>query len=116
MIDDDEGQRTLALQILNLLGYRADSVASGEESLDFLAKEKVDLVILDMVMDPGMNGCETYKKIIERHPGQKAIITSGFSESSEVQQALALGARRFVKKPYLVGMIAVVIRDTLQSR
>jgi two-component system, cell cycle sensor histidine kinase and response regulator CckA len=116
VIDDDEGQRALALQILNLLGYRADCVASGEESLKFLAEEKVDLVILDMVMDPGMNGCDTYKKIIELHPGQKAIITSGFSESSEVRQALALGARRFVKKPYLVGMIAVVIRDTLQSR
>lgn len=113
VIDDDEGQRTLALQILHLLRYKAEAVGSGEEALEYLRREKVDLVILDMVMEPGMNGCETYRKILELHPGQKAIITSGFSESSDVQQTLALGAKRFVKKPYLVGRIAVIIRDTL---
>lgn len=113
VIDDDEGQRALALQILSHLGYVADAVASGEASLEYLAQAKVDLVILDMVMAPGMNGCETYKKILEIHPGQKAIIASGFSESGDVRQALALGARRFIKKPYLVSNIAAVIHDTL---
>jgi len=113
VIDDDEGQRALALQILSHLGYNADAVDSGEASLEYLAEAKVDLVILDMVMAPGMNGCETYKKILEIHPGQKAIIASGFSESSDVRQTLALGAKRFIKKPYLVGNIAAVIHDTL---
>lgn len=116
VVDDDEGQRTIALQILSLLNYSGHAVDSGEEALHYLSGEKVDLVILDMVMTPGINGCETYRRILELHPGQKSIITSGFSESTDVQQTLALGARRFVKKPYLIGMIAAVIQDTLRNR
>ncbi len=116
VVDDDEGQQRIALQILTLLNYSGHVVGSGEEALEYLGTEKVDLVILDMVMAPGMNGCETYRRILELHPGQKAIITSGFSESSDVQQTLALGARRFIKKPYLVGNIAAAIQDTLRNR
>ena len=115
VVDDDDGQRTIAIQILELLNYSGHAVGSGEEALEYLSRDQADLVILDMVMAPGMNGCETYRKILELHPRQKAIITSGYSESSDVQQALALGARRFVKKPYLVGRIAVVIQDTLRT-
>jgi two-component system, cell cycle sensor histidine kinase and response regulator CckA len=115
VVDDDEGQRNIAIQILDLLNYSGLAVASGEEALEHLRRDKVDLVILDMVMAPGMNGCETYRKILELYPRQKAIITSGYSESSDVQEVLALGARGFVKKPYLVGRIAAVIQDTLRD-
>lgn len=115
VVDDDERQRMIALHILKNLGYRGESVPSGEEAVRYLAERRVDLVILDMVMDPGINGCETYRRIIETHPRQKAIITSGFSESADVQQALALGVHRFVKKPYFVGRIATVIHDVLQA-
>lgn len=113
VVDDDERQRTIAIQMLNLLNYSGHAVGSGESAVRYLRDETVDLVILDMIMDPGMNGCETYRRILELHPGQKAIITSGFSESGDVQQALSLGARGFVKKPYLVSRIAVIIRNTL---
>ncbi len=116
VVDDDEQQRVLARHILNYLGYRADSVASGEEAVEVLGRVNYDLVILDMVMDPGINGCETFRRIIGIRADQKAIITSGFSESAEVQKALALGARRFVKKPYAMALIATIIYDTLHSR
>ncbi|MDK9706655.1 MAG: response regulator [Desulforhopalus sp.] len=115
VVDDDSRQRSIALEILEILKYRGNAVGSGEEAIDFLRREKADLVILDMVMPPGMNGCETFKKILELHPKQKAIITSGYSESQDVQQALALGVRRFVKKPYLMGTLAVAIKDTLDN-
>jgi PAS domain S-box-containing protein len=115
VVDDDSGQRTIALQILDRLNYRGHSVSSGEEALVYLNREKADLVILDMIMTPGMNGCQTFKKILELHPRQKAIITSGYAESRDVQEALDMGVRRFVKKPYLVGTLAVVIKDTLEN-
>ncbi|MFH0783597.1 MAG: response regulator [Pseudomonadota bacterium] len=115
VVDDDSGQRAIALQILDRLGYRSHAVDCGEEALLFLSREKVDLMILDMIMAPGMNGCQTFKKIIELQPMQKAIITSGFSENQDAQEALALGVRRFVKKPYLVGTLAVAIKDTLEN-
>lgn len=116
VVDDDGGQRSIATQILGRLHYNGHSVSSGEEALLFLSREKADLVILDMIMEPGMNGCQTFRKILELYPQQKAIITSGYAESRDVQEALAMGVRRFVKKPYLVGRLAVVIKDTLENR
>ena len=53
VVDDMEDQRDIALKILNALNYSVQTVASGEEALEFLKDEKVDLVILDMIMDPG---------------------------------------------------------------
>ena len=116
VVDDDEQQRVLARQILEHLGYLAETAASGEEAVEWLKRQESALVILDMVMDPGINGCETYRQIIEIHPGQRAIITSGYSESTEVQRAMALGVRRFIKKPYAIGTIAAAIHDTLHNR
>lgn len=116
VVDDDSGQRSITLHILGRLNYSSHAVASGEEALLYLSREKADLVILDMIMAPGMNGCQTFRKILELQPQQKAIITSGYSESQDVKEALAIGVRKFVKKPYLVGTLAVVIKDTLENR
>ena len=67
------------------MGYQVDSVASGEEAVDYLRTREMDLVILDMIMDPGLDGLETYKKIIEHRPDQKVIIASGYSETERVR-------------------------------
>ena len=115
VVDDDSGQRSIAIQILGRLNYNSHAVESGEDALLYLSREKADLIILDMIMAPGMNGCQTFKKILELHPQQKAIITSGYSESQDVKEALAIGVRKFVKKPYLVGTLAVVLKDTLAN-
>ncbi len=116
IIDDVEIQRDICSQYLTELGYCPVSVASGEEAIEYLKDKKVDLLILDMLLDPGMNGLETYKKIIEMHPGQRAVITSGFSESELVKQAQALGAGAYVKKPYSFETIGLVIKETLQCK
>ncbi len=115
VVDDDSSQRTIALGILDRLGYCSKAVSSGEEALHFLQAESVDLVILDMIMAPGMNGCQTFQMILKLHPEQKAIITSGYAESEDVNQAMALGVSRFIKKPYLIGTLAVAIQGTLKS-
>jgi DNA-binding NarL/FixJ family response regulator len=66
-----------------------------------------------MIMDPGIDGLETYKRIIQLHPGQKAIIASGYSESERVKEAQKLGAGAYVKKPYLMEILALAIRIEL---
>jgi len=53
-----------------------------------------------MIMDPGIDGLETYERILAHNPVQKAIITSGYSETDRVKMAQALGATRYLKKPY----------------
>jgi PAS domain S-box-containing protein len=113
VIDDVKDQRRIATGILAKLGYRVESVASGEEAVEYLKTRRADLLILDMIMDPGIDGLETYRQILEVHPAQKAIIASGYSESERVKEALKLGAGAYVKKPYLVEKIAVAVRQEL---
>jgi CheY-like chemotaxis protein len=113
VVDDVEHQREIACKMMQRLGYKATAVSSGEEAVEFLKHGKVDLVLLDMIMEPGMNGRETYEIIINLHPKQKAILVSGFTKTDEVKKAQLLGAGRFVKKPYTLEKIGLAIRDEL---
>jgi two-component system, cell cycle sensor histidine kinase and response regulator CckA len=114
VIDDIKGQRELAEEMLQRLNYKVLTVASGEEAAEFLKCHSVDLVVLDMIMDPGMDGLDTYRKILEIHPRQKAIIVSGYSESDRVHQAQALGAGAYVKKPYTLEKLGQAVKKELE--
>lgn len=116
IVDDMEEQRELAATILNSLGYDAKPVASGREAVEYLKKESVDVVILDMIMEEGFDGLDTYKEIIKTYPGQKAIIASGFSETDRVREAEKLGVGKYVKKPYNMQILGKAIRDVLSAK
>jgi len=66
-------------------------------------------------MEPGIDGYETYKRILELHPEQKAIIVSGFSETERVKDTQRLGAGVYLKKPYLLEKIGLVVRGELDK-
>ena len=74
---------------------------------------KADLLILDMIMDPGIDGLDTYKRILKLHPNQKAIIASGFSETERVKEAQRLGAGKYIKKPYTLEKIGMAVKKEL---
>ncbi|MCE5283128.1 MAG: PAS domain S-box protein [Deltaproteobacteria bacterium] len=113
VVDDSEEQRGLALSILEKLNYRATAVSGGEEALAWLKDHRADMIILDMIMEPGMDGLETYRKIAAILPGQRALIVSGFSESERVIQAQSLGAGTYVKKPFTMERLGLAIRREL---
>ena len=115
IIDDVEDQRNIATGILTKLGYRVEAVSSGEAAIDYLKTRKADLLLLDMIMEPGMDGLETYRQILQLHPAQKAIIASGYSESERVKEAQRLGAGAYVKKPYLMEKMAIAVREELDK-
>ncbi|MBN2417786.1 MAG: response regulator [Deltaproteobacteria bacterium] len=116
VVDDVEEQRIILSQILNKLGYKVNAVASGEQAVDYMKGHSVDLLVLDMIMDPGINGLETYKRILELHPDQKAIIASGFSETDHIKETLRLGAGAYLKKPYTFEKIGRAVRDELERQ
>jgi DNA-binding NtrC family response regulator len=72
-----------------------------------------DLVILDMIMDPGMDGLETWRRIVRMHPGQRAIIASGYAETDKVKAAQRLGAGEYLKKPYMIDRLGKVVKNAL---
>ena len=116
IVDDIKEQRDIATGILTKLGYSVESVSSGEEAVGYLKTRTADLLILDMIMDPGIDGLETYRRILEIHPAQKAIIASGYSESERVKEAQRLGAGAYIKKPYLMEKMAVAVREELDKQ
>ncbi|HOI72636.1 MAG TPA: PAS domain S-box protein [Syntrophales bacterium] len=116
VVDDVKEQRELAISMLERLGYRVEAVAGGEEAVALLRGRKVDLVVLDMIMDPGIDGMETYRRILEIHPRQKAILASGFSETDRVRKTLEMGAGAFVQKPYILEKIGLAVRTELDRK
>ncbi len=68
-----------------------------------------------MIMDPGIDGLETYKRILESHPGQKAIIASGFSVTERVKEAQRLGAGKYINKPYTLEKIGLAVKNALEK-
>ena len=113
IVDDVKEQRALATVMLQELNYSVTSVESGEEAVAYLKEHKADLMVLDMIMDPGMDGLDTYKSVLEIRPQQKAIIVSGFSESDRVKAAMALGAGAYVKKPYVIEKLGLAVKKEL---
>jgi PAS domain S-box-containing protein len=98
VVDDVQDQRMIASDILIKLGYSVVSASNGEEAVDYIKNNSVDLLVLDMIMEPGMDGLDTYKKILEI-----------------IKEAQKLGATSYVKKPYLLEQIGRVIRAELDK-
>ena len=113
VVDDVKDQRMIASDMLTKLGYSVASASNGNEAVDYIKHNSADLVVLDMIMEPGMDGLDTYKKILEINPNQRAIIASGYSETERVREAQKLGASSYIKKPYLLEKIARVIKTEL---
>ncbi|MDI6738754.1 MAG: response regulator [Candidatus Edwardsbacteria bacterium] len=100
--------------MLKKLNYDVSSVASGEEAVAYLKEHQCDLLVLDMIMDPGMDGLDTYKAVLKICPQQKAIIVSGFSESDRVHAAQVLGVGAYVRKPYVLEKLGLAVRKELE--
>jgi len=115
IVDDFDEQREISSGMMKILGYSVTSVSSGEKAVDYLKHHKTDLLILDMIMEPGIDGLETYRQILKLYPGQKAIIVSGFSETDKVKEAQRIGAGSYIKKPYTIEKIGTAVRAELDK-
>ena len=113
VVDDVAEQREIAERMLKRLGYRVASVPSGEAAVDYIQSNPVDLLVLDMIMEPGIDGLETYRRILSITPGQKAVVVSGFSESDRVKALQKLGAGAYIRKPYTLESFGLAIRKEL---
>jgi DNA-binding NtrC family response regulator len=111
----DETKTVFNRLMIGALGYKTKTVSSGEEAVEYLKENNSDLILLDMIMDPGINGRETYERIKEIHPNQKAIIISGFAETDEVKEAQKLGVGKYIKKPFTLEMIGIAVKEELKK-
>jgi len=100
VVDDNDENRDMLSRRLERKGFAVRTVAGGQEALDLIARERVDLVLLDIMM-PGMNGLEVLKVLRLTHsPAELPIVMqTAKSESEDVIEALELGANDYVTKP-----------------
>lgn len=115
VVDDIEEQREITSAILKHLKYKTFSAESGETAIKFVKQNKVDLIILDMIMDPGMDGLDTYRRIKELYPSQKAIIASGFAENERVEEAIEIGVGAYIRKPFTLEILGNAVKLELSE-
>jgi PAS domain S-box-containing protein len=115
VVDDVRSQREILCHMLETLRYEPKAVSGGEEAIDYLKEHSADLLLLDMIMDPGINGRDTYARVKKIHPEQKAIIVSGFAETDHVKEALKLGAGRYLKKPIILEELGRAVKEELEK-
>ena len=113
VVDDEPTQREIARELLDRLGYTVSVADSGEAAIDRLQGEPADLLVLDMIMDPGMNGLSTYKAALKIRPGIRAVIASGYAETDDVREARSLGAGAFIRKPYSLSEMGRAVQAAL---
>jgi two-component system cell cycle sensor histidine kinase/response regulator CckA len=113
IVDDVPEQLDIAVKMLGKLGYQVASASGGEEAVTHLQANHADLVVLDMVMPPGIDGLETYQRILEFRPAQKVIIASGYAASDRVKRMQDLGAGEYIRKPYTLEKIGLAVRREL---
>ena len=116
IIDDVKEQRLIAQNLLTRLNYVVKTVSSGEKAIEYMKNNYADLLVLDMIMDPGIDGLDTYIQILKSHPGQKAIIASGFSDNDRVKEVQRLGAGEYIKKPYTFEKIGLAVKKALKKQ
>jgi len=113
LIDDQVEQNETIGGLLSRLNYKTHAVQSGEEGVAFLKSQAVDLVLLDMMMGDGLNGHETFERILQINPHQKAILISGYSKYEDLLQAKNIGVTKFLEKPVTMSQLGHAIKMTL---
>lgn len=113
VVDDEEAIRVLSARLLSDLGYSVSQAIHGHEAIDIMKEKAFDIIVLDMVMEDGFDGLDTYKEILKIHPNQPCVIASGFSIGAKVKEAQSLGAGEFVSKPYDKETLGRAVRKEL---
>ena len=113
VVDDESGPRESLRMILNSI-YDVHTADNGEEALNFISQEKVDLVTLDLNM-PGLSGIEVLREIKKLRPDIEVIIITGYGTLGHTREAINYGAGNFIYKPFNVADIIDAVRESLRA-
>ena len=112
LVDDDPLQREVVCALCESLGYRCETVESGERALSEFARLRPDLLLLDMVMG-GIDGAETLRRLRDQNHQVPAILVSGYAQPERVEVARQAGAVEFLAKPLTRAILARALKQAL---
>ena len=116
LVDDEEVVIDVAGQLLKKLGYHVLEAKSGKEAIQLFLEwcEKIDIVILDMIM-PDIGGGEVYDRIKEIDPQVKVLLSSGYSIDGQATDILERGCNSFIQKPFNMTVLSKKIWEVLNK-
>ena len=113
IVDDSKYLRLMISKIIKKMGHNVIAEAgNGEEAIEFFKQYKPDLITMDVVM-PKLNGLQAVKEIMAINPNARIIIVTALGHEPLVRQALKLGAKDFVIKPFKVEQLIQAVENTL---
>ncbi len=115
IIDDERNIRRTLDMILSGEGYQVFTCVSAQVGLDVLQKERIHLVLLDIVM-PEINGLDLLPKLLEVRPNLAVIMISGHGNVQNAVLAIKRGAYDFLEKPLDRDKVLLAISRALQTR
>jgi two-component system, NtrC family, nitrogen regulation response regulator NtrX len=113
IVDDEGGIRQSLSGVLREDGYQVEAVASGEECLQLIQQQAVDLVLLDVWLD-GVDGLEVLRRLRESDAGPMVVMISGHGNIETAVRATKLGAFEFLEKPLSVEKVSLVVKNALE--
>ena len=108
IVDDEENARIGLSKLLSQEGYEVDSVGNGFEALDFLSRQKVNLVISDINM-PEMNGLAFLRELSRNYPSTHVIMITAYGGVESYLEAMNLGAFEYIHKPVKLDELKTVM-------
>jgi PAS domain S-box-containing protein len=117
LVEDEERILEVGVKMLERLGYTVLEARNGREAVEIYKenKDKIDLVILDMIM-PRMGGGEAYDRMKEINPNLKVLLSSGYSIDSQAQEILKRGCDGFIQKVFGMQELSQRIREVLDKK
>jgi two-component system nitrogen regulation response regulator NtrX len=115
IVDDEPGVRSALSGVLRDEGYEVHSVQSGEDCLDRVVREVVDVIVLDVWL-PGMDGLATLARLRQMKLDSQVVMISGHGNIESAVKAIKMGAFDFVEKPLSLEKTVLVVRNAIRQR
>ena len=120
IMDDDEAVRSAAAELLETIGFEAETAADGAEAIDLYSRaldsdRPFSAVVLDLTVPRGIGGRETIARLLEIDPQVKAIVSSGYSNDPVMANFREHGFSGVTAKPYRLAELARTLRLVLET-
>jgi len=115
VIDDERSMREFLSIMLEKEGYRAIAIDNGNDALEFISKNKYDLIITDIKM-PKMSGIDILRESMALHPNTPVIMITAFASTEVAVEAMKLGAYDYITKPFNVDEIKIIIKNAIEKK
>ncbi len=114
VVDDQMGVRRLLFEAFREEGFQVDMAASGQEAITKVKETVPALILMDMKM-PGMNGLEALKEIKKLNHDISVIMMTAYGELEIVTQAMKLGVKEYITKPFDLNDLKLLVKRTLAA-